>query len=302
MAGEDMHTTKSTRTVRTALVVIGFVTLIVAAGFALGRSPFAEMWPLGDVVDRFLGAYLAGIGASLLWIGLSGDLRAAVAGAISLTIIYAGLAITWFTLSLGKPPVLRPAALVCVLAALVSAGLALWFRRFHMQDAQPLPRLVYGSYIGFAWLLAFVGVALLMGIPDIFFATLTPAAAALIGWCFLGSTIYFLYSLRFPRWRNACSQLWGFLAYDLALIVPLASRLGAVDAAHRPALVMNIAVLVFSGALAIYFLLIAPATRVWELRPAQANRRTEPLSEPVKSVAAGARMTRAAVRAARSGE
>src|SRR5215475_8635737 len=125
-----MYTLEHTKTVRAALVIMGIVTLIAAGGFALTVSPFTEIWPLGDeaAVDRFLGAYLAGIGASLLWIGLSGDLGAAVAGAITLTIIYAGLAITWFTLSLGKPSVLRPAALVCVLAALVSAGLALWFR------------------------------------------------------------------------------------------------------------------------------------------------------------------------------
>jgi hypothetical protein len=135
-------------------------------------------------------------------------------------------------------------------------------------------------------LLAFVGGALLLRTPNVFPLPLAPAASALIGSAFLGSTAYFLYSLRFALWRNACAQLWGFLAYDLALIVPLASRLGVVDAAHRPALVINVAVLVFSGALAICFLLIVRATRVWKLPMAQAHRRA---GEPVKRVAARAR-------------
>src|SRR4029078_6924514 len=100
---------------------------------------------------------------------------------------------------------------------------------------------------------------------------------------FLGSTAYFLYSIRYPLWRNACAQLWGFLAYDLALIVPLASRLGAIDAAHPPALVMNVAVLIFSFALAICFLLIVRATRVWSLRPAAR------MAAPLKSVGAATR-------------
>src|SRR5262245_18358368 len=97
-----MHTLEHTKMLRAALALIGIVTLIVAAGFALRLTPFAEMWPLGDAVavDRFLGAYLAGIGASLLWIGLSGDLGAAVAGAISLSVAYTSLAISWLTLPL----------------------------------------------------------------------------------------------------------------------------------------------------------------------------------------------------------
>jgi hypothetical protein len=47
------------------------------------------------------------------------------------------------------------------------------------------------------------------------------------------------------------SALWGWLRYDLALIVPLASRLGSVDAGRR---------------LAICYLLIVRATRVWSPR------------------------------------
>jgi hypothetical protein len=292
-----MYTLEHTKVVRATLVVIGIVTLIAAAGFALRLAPFAELWPLGDAiaVARFLGAYLAGIGASLLWIGLSGDLGAAVAGAISLSVAYTSLAIAWLTLPLGAAePRLRPIALLWVCGALVSAGLAFYFRRYRLQNAQPLPRPVGASFGVFVALLAFVGGALLLRAPNIFPLPLTPAASALIGSAFLGSTAYFLYSLRFPFWRNACAPLWGFLAYDLALIVPLASRLGAVDTAHRLAMMVNVAVLVLSGSLAICFLLIVRATRVWKLPMAQANQHTDAL---VKRVAARARRTASLVRA-----
>src|SRR3954453_3831956 len=89
------RTTNHTKAARAALVVMGVVSLIAAAGFTLRIPPFAALWPLGDAVavDRFLGAYLAGVGASLLWIGVSGELAAAVGGAISLTVVYASLAL-----------------------------------------------------------------------------------------------------------------------------------------------------------------------------------------------------------------
>jgi len=286
------HSKDHTMATRAALVVLGLVSLVAAAGFTLGVAPVAELWPLGDsaAVNCFLGAYLAGIAASLLWIGVSGDLGAAVAGAISLTVVYASLALAWLMLPLGAAePRLRPIALLWVGGAVVSAGLALWFRRFRLQDAQPLPRPGWFSFMVFVLLLAFVGGALLLRTPNIFPLPLGPAAAAVIGSAFLGSTAYFLYSLKFPRWRTACAPLWGFLAYDLVLIVPLVSRLGSVDAAHRPALMINVAVLVVSGALAVYYLLLAPATRVWSPRvcsprvcsprPAQKARQAAPLEE-----------------------
>jgi hypothetical protein len=97
------HLRTHPKAVRAALVFIGLVSLLAAAGLSLRSAAFAAVWPLGDssTVARFLGAYLAGIGASLLWIGVSGELGAAVAGAISLTVVYTGLAITWLTLSVG---------------------------------------------------------------------------------------------------------------------------------------------------------------------------------------------------------
>jgi hypothetical protein len=130
------------------------------------------------------------------------------------------------------------------------------------------------SFTGFVLLLGLVGSAVLLRMPNVFPLTLGPASAALVGCSFLGSATYFLYSLIIPVWGNAYAQLWGFLAYDLVLIVPFVLRLGSIDGAHLPALLVNIAVLVYSGALAVYYLLIAKATRVLAPHTAQEGSKT----------------------------
>jgi hypothetical protein len=151
---------------------------------------------------------------------------------------------------------------------------------------------LYVAYLlaGGGVLLAFVGVAVQVGLPYSYPVTLGPAAAALVGCSFLGSAAYFLYGLIRPVWGNARAPLWGFLAYDLALIAPLMSRLGSVDAAHRPALVASVAVLVLSGALAVYYLLVTPATRVWAPRQGQ-DERDKRMVTPLEEGEAPARET-----------
>ena len=102
--------------------------------------------------------------------------------------------------------------------------------------------------------------------PNVFPLELSPVATALVGCSFLGSATFFLCALAFPVWQNAYAQLWGFLAYDLVLIMPLTLEVSGAAASERPALLLNIVVLMYSGAIAIYYLLIARATRVWTLR------------------------------------
>jgi hypothetical protein len=274
-----MHAVDHARTLRHALVVVGILSLVEGVGLCFQLSPFTAIWPLGAAsqVDLYLGAYMAAIGASLLWIGFTGELAAAVAGALTLTVTYAGLALSLFVLSRGDAdPRLGVTTLLCAVAAVASASLALWLRRFPALDVRPLSRPVYASFAVFVLLLALVGGAVLLRMPDVFPMTLAPANAALVGCSFLGSAAYFLYSLARPIWHNAYAQLWGFLAYDLVLIVPFALRLGTVDDAHLPALLVNTAVLVYSGALAVYYLLISRTTRIWAWHTSQAGRKAAP--------------------------
>jgi hypothetical protein len=260
-----MRAKHNVRRQRWALLALGILSLIAAVGLSLRISPFTAIWPLGDAseVHLYLSAYIAAIGVSLLWIGVSGELGAAVAGGISLTVTYTGLAISLFVLSRGATDLrLSAAALLCAGVAVLSAAAARWLRRYPIRDARPLPQAMRLSFAAFALLLGVVGSAVLVHMPNIFPLMLGPAAAALVGCSFLGSAAYFLYSLTFPVWSNAYAQLCGFLAYDLVLIVPFVLRLGTIDGAHLPALLTNLAVLVYSGALAVFYLLIARATRV----------------------------------------
>jgi len=97
---------------------------------------------------------------------------------------------------------------------------------------------------------------------------LKPGSLASYGWIFLGAATYFFYPVVQPTWHNARAQLWGFLAYDLVLIVPYLEHFKKVVPALRPNLIVYVAVLLYSAALAIYYLFINPATRPAKVRAA----------------------------------
>jgi hypothetical protein len=71
----------------------------------------------------------------------------------------------------------------------------------------------------------------------------------------------FLYSLLYPRWHNALGQLLSFLAYDLVLIIPFLLLFKTVKPEYMLNLVVYVAVLIYSGAIAVYFLFVNSQTR-----------------------------------------
>jgi hypothetical protein len=70
-----------------------------------------------------------------------------------------------------------------------------------------------------------------------------------------------------PGWGNAGGLLASFLAYDVVLIVPLVQKLPTVVPELRLNLILYIAVLIYSGGLAIYYLFVNKGTRVWTRNP-----------------------------------
>ena len=125
----------------------------------------------------------------------------------------------------------------------------------------PLPvRISFGL---FAVVLVLAGCMILLQIPNAFAWKLIPTSSILIGCFFLAASCYFLYGLLRPSWQNACGQLWAFLAYDLVLIIPFLLRFASVSPERLPSLLVNTAVLVYSGALALYYLFVNKATRMW---------------------------------------
>ena len=90
---------------------------------------------------------------------------------------------------------------------------------------------------------------------------LNPDSSVVFGCIFLGDAFYFLYALLRPRWGNAFGQLLSFLAYDLVLIVPFVLLIDTVKPDRIFGLIVYITVLLYSGGLAVYYLLIDPQTR-----------------------------------------
>src|SRR6266513_1000012 len=138
---------------RTVLIIVGMMSLILAAGFCLQLPWIVQLWPWPDSFSPylFLGSITAATAASLLWIGLSGELAMAAGGALHLTVFYAGLASSLFLLSRqGGDQNLYTRPLVFAGGALVSLILLLWFRRYPLRDsrAMPLPvRLSFGVFV-----------------------------------------------------------------------------------------------------------------------------------------------------------
>ena len=84
----------------------------------------------------------------------------------------------------------------------------------------------------------------------------------MFGFIYLGAAAYFVSGVFDPRWGNAQGQLVGFLAYDLVLIGPFVDRFDEVHGGELTSLIVYTAFLAYSGVLAVYYLFLAPSTRV----------------------------------------
>ncbi len=260
------------RFLRLALVVVGLVSLILALGFSLQLNWATRFWPWPDTPLSyiFLGSIFAAAGTGVLWIGLSGEFAAATGGAINFTIAYIGIALSLFLFYQQKgDPYLLTCTVACVAGAVISAGIFLWFRRYGLRDNQPLPVPVRISFGLFIVMLVFFGVALILQVPNVFPWKLSGQSSVLFGWIFVGSACTFVPALIRPMWHFACGHLIGFLAYDLVLIVPFLLHLSNVIPEQRISLTVYILVLVYSGALAIYYLFLNAQTRLWRISSGQ---------------------------------
>ena len=146
------------------------------------------------------------------------------------------------------------------LTAFASGVTFFWSRRLPLTDRRPTPMLVRVSFGIFIVSLFLASGALILHLP-IFPWDLNPDSSVIFGCIFFGDAFYFLYGLLRPRWGNAFGQLLSFLAYDLVLIVPFVLLFDTVKPDRMLNLVVYTAGLVYSGGLAVYYLLINPQTR-----------------------------------------
>ena len=150
--------------------------------------------------------------------------------------------------------------LASALMAIISGAVFFWSRRLPLTDSRPTPMPVRVSFGIFIASLFLASGALILRMP-VFPWDLNPDSSVIFGCIFFGDAFYFLYGLFRPRWGNAFGQLLSFLAYDLVLIVPFVLLFDTVKPERMLNLVVYTAVLVYSGGLAVYYLLLDPQTR-----------------------------------------
>lgn len=260
------------RSVRSALIqrilllVAGALGLVLTIGFYWQLPWATHLWPWPDshLSYVWLASICAAVAAPIIWIAFTDEPGAAVGGSINLLVTASG--ITLFLLlfyRFGSEPAILSLTIFFAASIPFLAGITWWFGRSPIRDSRPMPRPVYLSFLVFILLLLYTSISLILRVPTIFPWSLLPESSVIFGLFFLGAACYFAYGLIRPRWYNACGQLLGFLAYDIVLIVPFLAHFANVTPAHLPSLIVYVAVLVSSAALAIYYLFCKSSTRLW---------------------------------------
>lgn len=256
------------RNVRYLLFIISAVQLFFAAAFffqwplAVNLWPFAGTTPLTFVL---IASFFAAAAASTLWPLATGHYGALAGVALDYLFIFTPMAIyiVWSSAG-GAGGGQLVYGLLCAAGALFGLWLFLWARRLPLDTTVPMPAPVRWSFIVFVLALLFVSVRLWLQMPTIPWP-LTPELSIIVGCMFFGAAVYFIYGLLRPSWANAGGQLAGFLAYDVVLLVPFLRALPNVAPEFRTGLIVYLIVVVYSGLLAIYYLLINRQTRVFGL-------------------------------------
>jgi len=250
--------------IRAVFVPAGILTLVLVGGFFAQAEWATTLWPWPDapLSYAFIASILAAIAIPMLWIAVDGEAAAMQAGALDLTVMYGGMFLYVVTL-IGDPgqPELWPYAVVFGLACLGSAATFARSRRIAWSDGRPVPALVRGSFGAFALVLLAAGAALIFH-ADIFPWTLSAESSVMFGLVYLGAAVYFIHGFVLPRWSNAAGQLAGFLAYDVILLGPFFAHFADVSGGQLTSLIVYVAFLLYSGALAVYYLLISERTRL----------------------------------------
>lgn len=257
------------KTIGTLFVIGGIVYLVLTVGFFF-QLPWATglwPWPDGRLSYIFIASITAAVAAPLIWIGLTREFGAAKGGAVNLGIAAAGMSVYLFLLyGDNQETQILVTAIASAIFALINVGIYLWSRRLPIRDQRTMPRLVRISFVVFTIVLLLVGTLLVLQKPVVFPWPLKPESSVIFGLIFLGAATYFAIALNSTKWHSARGQLIGFLAYDLILIGPFLAHFSAVKAEHRVSLILYILVLVYSGALAVYYLFINKITRPWKIQ------------------------------------
>jgi hypothetical protein len=210
-----------------------------------------------------VGSWLAGAAAPLVWIAVTGDLRAIKGGALGGLVAFAGSAALLGTRA-AAPGLerFRPFAVLFAVGALAALAVFIWNRRQPPARAEESPAVIRWTFLLFAAILLPVGLALVWNTQGIFPMRLAPDTARLYGWFFLGSCAYYFFGFLRPSPLNSTGHMLSFLVYDALLIPPFAAYWPVVPAEFRLSLGLYLTVLIASAVFCAYFLIVDPRTRL----------------------------------------
>ncbi len=256
-----------TKTIRYLLFAICTVQFAMAAAFCF-QMPFATgLWPFPGTTPLtfiFVGSFFAAAAASTLWVAATERWGALAGIGLDYAAILAPASVLSFQRAASTGSTQATAyGIACLVGALMGLAMLAWSIRIPLDRSIPMPGVVRVSFVIFIAVLLLVSGQLILKRPNVIPWKITPELSLLIGWMFLGAAIYFAYGLLRPCWENAAGQLAGFFAYDVVLIAPLLMRIPVAPAEHRTGLYIYIAVVVYSGLVATYYLFVHAETRVF---------------------------------------
>jgi hypothetical protein len=262
-----------TRTlIRSGIGLLGISLGIVAVALYFRWPMVADVWPWSGYYSSltplsyfFLSSIAAAVCAPVLWIAISDKLHAAAPGAINLLVAFIAISIFMFEGYAADPANTRLLQAALLISGVAVSSIVVYFlgRNMPIYDMRPLPAPVRYSFYVFIFALLLVGGRLILKTPNTLPWSVTNEASVVYGWIFIGASVYFIFAVVNPRWENAAGQLMGFLAYDVVLIGPFIRHFSDVQPEHLLSLTIYTSVVIYSGLLAIYYLFINRATRLF---------------------------------------
>lgn len=253
------------------MAATAIVPAVLAIGFICQLDWAQDLWPfeLSQLTSIFLGSILAAIAVPILWIAATREWAALGASALFPMLMLAGMAIYLVEEELADDASgLIGFALAMAAGAASALALAVVGSRYPLRDRRPVPLVVRGSFAVFAVVLIASGIALVLGADNVLPWSVGEQTAVMSGIIFLGAASAYLYGALRPLWGYVCPPLLGFLVYDVILLGPLIEHVDDVAPEQRTRLIVYVAVLAYSAALGVYFLLVNRGTRLWGARGA----------------------------------
>jgi hypothetical protein len=258
---------RNLRLIRGLIGFAGIIFLVYSLGlyFRLPAAGRLWVWPDSPALGlAFVGSWLAGLAAPLIWIGLSGHLPALRGGALAGVVAYGGSAVLlWDRHNLPGKGHFLPFAVVCMMVALLALAVLAWSIHLPAPEDRKSPSVIRWAFLLFSAILLPVGLGMASGSPRIFPAELLPDMTRLYGWFFLGSFVYYFFGFLKPSWLNSSGHMLSFLVYDLLLIPPFIQYWLVVPDEFRLNLFFYLTVLIASMLFCIFFLFMDPRTRLF---------------------------------------